>query len=135
MSAVVTENGVEHSSIYIYVVNCEYYTGWQDNPDTLNNILQGVLQGISGLLYKTLIISNVRNSALNYMDIQLYTVTWNGEDRLDATAVDNLRTAIKNGIDTITNLTYEKIDIVCDRFLDNPTTLWTTSFEKKAGWL
>jgi len=137
MSAIVTANGTEHASIRTYIFECTYpntSTKWQDNPATLVTIMRNAFDAITNLAYKTIKVSNVRNSNGVKLEIHIDGIEWYGVDRLSASEVDALKLAIKNKIDTISNFTYTYIDIVCDRFLDNPSSLWTTSFEIKEGW-
>jgi hypothetical protein len=137
MSAISTPNGMEHSAVWVYVFGCTYpniSTKWQDEPTELMSIMRTAFNNISGLTYTVLKVSNVRNADGVKLEIHIDGMKWNDSDRLSSSEVDALRTAIRNKINTVNNFTYSAVDVVCDRFLDNPTSLWTTSFEIKEGW-
>jgi len=119
-----TDNGVEHSCTRVYVFNCTYpnqSTIMQDDPQILLDIVRYELDRFQDFTYKTLKISNVVRTSVIGLEIHIDGVEYFGSDRLNAIDSDNLRFDIQELLSGISSLSYERVDIVADRFLENPT--------------
>jgi len=124
MSSFSTEKGIEHASTRIYIFNCTYpddQTNWQVDPQPLIDLLRYKLDRLPDISYKTIKVCGVKKVLSSEMEIHIDTVEYFGSDRLNANDSDSLRMDIREMLDGILDFTYEKVDIVADRFLENPT--------------
>lgn len=114
------------TGIRAYIFQCSYNSSsWLDDPSTLISDLETALGNVTDLdSYNRLLVSNVRNSSRKEIEIEIDGITYNGETKLDATENDSLITDLETAMNTITDLTYDHINIVNDVFTDDPTTGW-----------
>jgi hypothetical protein len=111
-----------HTGIRAYAYNCSYNSlTWLDDPTSLITILQTNLTGIT---YNRLLVSNVRNALRKELEIEIDGITYNTKTKLNVTENDDLITYLKSIFNNITNFTYVDVNIVNDRFLDEPTYNW-----------
>lgn len=122
MTRLETDHGVQHASIRIYIFDVTYQSqSWLDDPKPLLDILKNACDHLTDLTYKTIKLCGVRKTLSTTMEIHIDGVEYNGTDRLNATEIDILRIAIGDMLNAVQNLTYTKIDVVSDKFLDHPT--------------
>jgi hypothetical protein len=122
MSRVETPYGVQHTNIRIYVFGCKYQLhNWQDNPQTLLDLMVDKCDGLSNFSYKTIKVCGFRKVLSKTIEVHIDGIEYYNKDRLSSAEVDSLRQLIKNMLLTINQFTYSKLDVVLDRFLDNPT--------------
>ena len=122
MSRIETPYGVQHASIRIYIFNCIYNTkNWQDNPQPLLNILRDRCNRLPNFDYKTIKVCGLRKVLSLETEIHIDGIEYFESDRLNATDIDTLRSDIQDVLNNISGFGYEKVDVVSDKFLDNPT--------------
>lgn len=125
-----------HDAIRAYVFQCTYDgDSWVDNPTSLISDLETALGNITDLnSYTRLIVSNVRNSSRKEVEIEIDGITYKNKTRLTSSENDDLITDISDELDTITDLTYDHVNIVNDIFTEDQTTGWPgSSYEKEAA--
>lgn len=124
MSVIESIDGKEHASIRAYLFGCRYpntQTSWQVDPMPLLAELRYKLDRIVGLSYLTIKMVNARKSLHKDLEIHIDGVTYNGSDRLNSVDLDALRLTLTNKVNEISGFTFERLDIVSDRFLENPS--------------
>ena len=112
-----------HRSIQVYVFVCAFpnpSTTWQNDPSSLITVMRNAFSGVSGMTYKTLKISNVRNSTRVDLEVHLDGVLKNSLANLTSSEVDILRSDIITQLNTITNFTYSRVDVISNLFYEDP---------------
>ena len=114
-----------HTGIRAYAFQCTYDSqDWVDNPVTLIDEVKLALSDISNFSYSRVIISSIRNSSRKETEIEIDGIIYQTKTKLNATENDDLITDIEGVLDTITDLTYDHVNIVNDIFREDPTTGW-----------
>jgi len=123
-----------YTGLRAYAFQCTYNTNsWIDDPSTLISELQTALGNITDLnSYNRLLISNVRNASRKNIEIEIDGITYLNKTQLSAVENDDLIMDLEDALDTITDLTYNHINITNDVFTDDPTANWPgQSFEEE----
>ena len=112
-----------HRSILIYVFDCTFpnvSTHWLDDPSSLITAIRNALANVADLTYKTLKISNVRNSSIVNLEVHIDGALKNSSANLTSADVDTLRLDIMTQLDNILTFTYSRVDIVNNLFYEDP---------------
>ena len=119
---VIDSKTTQHASCRIYIFNCSYNNlVWQNDPLPVITVVRDKLDRITGFTYKTLKIISVKKAINIEMEIHIGDITYNDTDRLSVNSIDFLRLSLQQTLSTIPNFLFERIDIVADMFLDQPT--------------
>jgi hypothetical protein len=122
MSKVQVDNAFQHASIRIYIGNCTYQSAsWQDNPNILHPYIKSALN-ILNFTYKTIKIIGVRKALATELEIHIGDITYKSSDRLNATDIDIVKSAIQTALNTIAGFAFNTISIVSDKFHEEPLT-------------
>jgi hypothetical protein len=136
---------IKHTAIRAYAFECTYNGhSWIDDPSELISDLQTTLNNnMQYFSYSQLKVANVKNASGKKIEIEIlgivYTnyvshvppdndeTTFPDTDDFDATPTfsatdnDNLIYDLNNALLAVTNLTFQRIDICNDCFLEDPT--------------
>jgi hypothetical protein len=120
-----------HTATRAYAFSCTYDgNSWIDNPSTMISGIQTALGNISNFSYQELKVANVKNSNGKKLEVEITGITYNTKTKLTASETDDLIDDLNTALLTVTDFTFQHIDICSDVFSDDPTSGWPGTWKR-----
>jgi len=119
---VINSSTTQYASCRIYIFNCTYNNVvWQDDAQPLISAIRDKCNRLANFTYTTIKVANVRTAISTEMEVHIGDVTYFATDRISANNIDALRIALQTTLATIPTFSFQRVDVVEDMFLDQPS--------------